>query len=529
MSEKNKKSFVQNIIKIIERVGNKLPHPFILFGILLLITIFVSYILSKIGFEASFLQEGSMAGEAAKIVNVKVENLLTFDNMRQTLINLPDTYVTFPALKITIIMMMAIGLVESTGFFHALMRKYLINAPKPLITAALIFVGVNANIMSDAGTILTFTIGGILFASIGRNPKLGVILGFAACSGGFTANMFVTSTDALLAGITEEAAASMGINVIINPLCNYYFMAASTIFLTIALTFVTEKFMVKWVGNDYVLGSEESIDKYKLSKEENKGLKYALYGFLIFLLIMAVLCVPKNGFFRAPDGSFLPKSPLISSIVPVTFFMFCFIGIGYGIGFGNIRHFKDVPHFLQIGASKSVPLLVTLLSAAVFLDLLNRSNIFKIVAIKLSDILKGANVGPLTLLLFVVFITAMINPFVTSGSTKWILLAPMIVPMLALMNVSPAFAQLAFRIGDSATNIISPVRADLPVILALIAQYDADIAKKTGIKKEDAGFGTVFSMTFPYSITILITMVTLMVIWYFTGLPIGPGASLFLK
>ncbi len=528
MEQGVKKSKFATFVTVVERVGNKLPHPFILFGIFILLALLASYVAAMVGFEASYLDEGKKAGDVAKVVVVKAVNLLTYDEMRRLISKLPDIYVTFPSLKICLIMMMAIGLLESTGFFNALMRKYLLNAPKGLITAVLVFVCVNANIMSDAGTILAFTIGGVLFASIGRNPKLGIILGYAACSGGFTANIFLAGTDALLAGITEQAVAGMGMDMSISPLCNYYFMAASTIFLTITLTFVTEKFIAKIIDEPTKKGINDDslLNEYQLTPEEHKGLKYSLYGLIVFLIIMGILCVPENAFFRNANGGFLPKSPLLSSIVPVIFFLFCSVGVGFGIGVGKIKQFKDFPKFLQLGVAKAVPLLVTTLTSAVFLDLLNRSNIFKILAIKGSYVLKGANVGPLPLLLLVILITTLINPFMTSGSTKWILLSPMIVPMFSLMNISPAFAQLAFRIGDSATNIISPVHHAIPVILGLMAQYDAE----RGVEgKKEAGFGTIFSLTLPYSITILLTMTLLMIVWYLVGLPIGPGTYLNIK
>lgn len=525
MEGTKKNSSITKFIKVVEKVGNKLPHPFILFGYFIIATLFVSYLLSKIGFEASYLVEGK---DGAKTVLVKVVNLLTFAEMRETLVNLPDIYVTFPALKIVLIMMMSIGFLEETGFFNALMRRYLLNAPKCLITAALVFVGVNASVMSDAGTILSLTIGGVLFASLGRNPKLGIILGFAACSGGFTANIFVAGTDALLAGITEEAMAGMGVEMSISPLCNYYFMAASTVFLTLSLTFVTEKFIVKLMPDEKIVdGDTALLDEYKLKPEEYKGLRYSFYGFLVFAIIMFVLSFPEGAFFRNPEGGFLPKSPLLSAIVPVLFFLFCSIGIGFGIGVGKIKSMGDLPPYLQSGVAKAVPLLVTTVTAALFLHLLNKSNIFKILAIKGSFILKNADVGPLPLLLMVVFITTLINPFMTSGTTKWILLSPMIVPMFALLNISPAFAQLAFRIGDSATNIISPAQHAIPIILGLMAQYDLQSGKKN--EGNEAGFGTIFSLTLPYSMTILLTMTLLMVAWYFLDLPIGPGSYLYIK
>ncbi len=525
--ETNKKNWVEKSIHFIEYVGNKFPHPFYLFGILFFITIFLSFVLHKLGFNASYLDK-TAGSEAMKVI--EVVNLLTFENLRDFFSNVPSIYAAYPPLGLTIIMMMSIGLVETTGFFHAIMRKYLLDAPKPLITAALVFIGINANIMSDAGTILTFTLGGILYASIGRNPKLGIIVGFASCSGGFTANMFVTSTDALLAGITQSAVSSLGMEIIVSPLANYYFMAVSTIFLTLTITFLTEKFMVKWIGNDYVQPDDEDLlEKYRVTPEETRGLKFSLFSFLAFLVILLGLSVPANAFFRSPDNTFLPTSPLLSSIVIITFFMFCFIGIAYGVGAGTIKKAKDIPVLLQAGVSKSMPLLVTILTAASFLYMINKSNIFRIVAVKLSDTLRGADVSVLMLLFLVILITALINPFVTSGSTKWIILAPMVVPMLALLDVNPAFAQLAFRIGDSATNIISPIRADIPIILGLFAQYDAEIFARTKIKKTEAGFGTLFSMTLPYSIVILFTMVTIMTLWYFSGLPIGPGVDMFLK
>ena len=290
--------------------------------------------------------------------------------------------------------------------------------------------------------------------------------------------------------------------------------------------------MVKITGGEnFGLGNTDALDQYKLTQDEEKGLKYSFYGFLFFAVVMAVLTLPSNAFFRNANGAFLPNSPLLSSLVPIIFFLFVSVGIGFGIGVKKITSSRDVPKFLQKGVAKAVPLLVTILSSAVFIELLNKSNIFKIMAIKGSFILKNANVGPLPLLILVAIITAVINPFMVSGSTKWVLLSPMIVPMLAFLNISPAFAQLAFRIGDSATNIISPLRSDIPVILGLMAQYDEE-RRKRGIsvsKEEEAGFGTIFSLTLPYSIVIFVTLAGLMVIWYFLGLPIGPGEYLFIK
>lgn len=517
-----KSTKMTTFIKTVERVGNKLPDPFILFGLFAIFTLIISLILSKMGVEASFMEKGTES-----LTVVKIENLLTFNKLRQVVSDFPTTYVNFPSLKLVLIMMMAIGVVEETGFFDSVMRKYLLKAPKSVITAVFIFACVNANVMSDAGVILTLTLGGVVFASIGRSPILGIMLGYAACNGGYCASLLVAGADALVAGITEQVAVDAGFHLDINPLCNYYFMAAATVVLTVVLTIFTEKFIIKLFPEEEV-ADDSMLKKYELSDLENRGLKFGMYGFLSFAVIMLVLTLPSGAFFRNSIGGFLPKSPLLSSIVVILFFLFLFIGVSYGVGIKKITSGRDVSKLLQAGAKKSAPLMVTFLTCALFMDLLNKSNILRIIAIKMAELIKAANVGPLFLLILVIVLTAMMNPFMTSASTKWILLAPMVVPVFGMIGVNPAYAQLAYRIGDSATNIISPLHPAITVIIGLMAQYNSEKEKKTGKKVDEAGFGTIFSLTLPYSIVILLTLTTLMIISYILRLPIGLGVSTFI-
>lgn len=523
MTKPKKSSKFSKMMRIVERVGNKLPHPFILFTIFSIIILFLSLILNHFNVGITYYAASKTVGQAGKMVTVTVANLLSKKNMQELVRDIPTIYVNFPSLKVVIIMMLGIGFIDQTGFFTALMRKYLLRAPRSLVTAALVFVAVNANLMSDAGTIFSLTMGGVLFAALGRNPKIGVILGYAACSGGFTANMFLAGTDALLAGITEQTTNALGLNVIINPLCNYYFMSTATLFLTLTLTIFTEKVIVKMTGDTEGHMDEAMLDSYKITPEEDRGLRYAGFGFLAFLVIMAILCVPGNAFFRNAQGGFLPKSPLLNSIVVIIFALFALVGIPYGVGVGVIKTSRDVPKIMQKGLTKAIPLMVTLLSSSIFIALVNKSNIFKILAVKGSLVLKSANVGPLPLLLLVVLVTTLVNPMMTSGSTKWMLVAPLVVPMFVMMDISPAWAQLAFRIGDSSTNIISPLHSSIPIILGLLAEYEAE-GKIPNVETEgEPGFGTIFSLTLPYSMVILATLTTLMIVWYFLGLPIGPG------
>lgn len=246
---KEKQSLMNRFIHIIEKGGNKLPHPFILFGILLVAVLILSFVFSQLGTSITYFSASKTAGAAGKEVTVKVVNLLSADNLRYLITKYPDIYVGYTPLKLTLIMMATTAFIDKTGFFETLMKKYLLKAPKSLITFAVAFMAVNANLMSDAGTYFSLAIGGVIFHAMGRNPLIGVILGYAGCSGGFTANLFLAGTDALLAGITENIVEQMGLSIPINPAINYFFMASATVFLAITLTLFTEKVVCKMVGD----------------------------------------------------------------------------------------------------------------------------------------------------------------------------------------------------------------------------------------------------------------------------------------
>lgn len=526
-----KKSFMNSFINIIEKGGNKLPHPFILFGNLLLITLVASYILNKFGMEVTYLKAAKVIGGQAKNETVKVINLLSVDNLRYLITKFPDIFVSYAPLKLVLIMMAASAFIEKTGFFEALMKKYLLKAPKSMVTFAVVFMAINANLMSDAGTIFAVSMGGVIFSALGRNPLIGIIIGYVGASGGFTANLFLAGTDALLAGITENAIQSMGINVEINPAINYFFMTSATFFLALSVTIFTEKVIVKTLGDGDGKEQLDILEKHKLSKEQEKGLRYAFYGFVTFCVVMLFLTVPENAFFRNVNGKFLPKSPLFEGIISIISFLFVITGLPYAIATGTVKKGKDIPQIVSSGFRQAIPFLTTALVASLFIELLNKSNIFKIIAIYGAEILKKANIGLIPLCIAVIVVTTVINPFMTSGSSKWLLISPMVVPIFTILNVHPAYAQLAYRIGDSCTNIISPLHSALPVIIGLLAEYQAEgkIPIRPGEKSQrEIGIGTIFSLTIPYSMVLLATMIIMMIFWLLLELPIGPGVSLHL-
>ena len=416
-------------------------------------------------------------------------------------------------------MMLGIGLVEQTGMISALMRKTILGAPRALVTAVIAIVGINANLASDAGIIFTPVIAAAVFKALGRNPWVGIAAGYAAASGGFTANLFVAGTDALLSGITRSAVEGVpGIpaSVPVHPLINWYFMIAATFILTFLTVYVTERYTVRMLGDDEGGHDEEALRAHAVTPAENRGLFCALLALVAYVALVVWLTYPQGSLFRAPDGSLLPRSPLLSSVMPLLFFLFFFVGVAYGLGAGVIRKGEDIPKLMQKGIVGSTGFMVVVLPASFFVALFRMSRFDTILSVSGAEWLKSMNLGGVPLLMLFILLVTFLNLFMMSGSAKWLILAPIFVPMFAQVGFSPALTQLAYRIGDSTTNIITPLSYYLPVIIGLLEQY----------KKEsdpDVGIGTVISMAMPYTIFYVLGFTALLVVWYLLGVPLGPG------
>ncbi|QEK13090.1 AbgT family transporter [Crassaminicella thermophila] len=508
-------------IKGIEIVGNKLPHPFTLFVGLTVIVLILSFILAKLGVTVTYLAASKNATEAPKEKIVVVKNLLSYAGMRPFFENFVKTYVGFAPLGLIMTMMLGIGMVEQTGLINAFMRKTILGAPSYMVTAVLAIVGINANLASDAGMIFTAAIGGALFKALGRNPKVGIVSGFAAASGGFTANFLIAGTDALLAGITESAAKGMGIEAPTHPLINWYFMIAATVVITFVTTFVTERFTTKFLGDSTDEKDQSILQQHTVTELETKGLRSAAVAAVLYIIFILILTVPEFSFFRNEEGNILPKSTLTKGIVPILFFFFFIVGVTYGKVVGVIKSEKDIPKLMQKGLSGCLSFLVVALPASMFVYLFKESNLTTILAVNGAEFLKSLNLGGIPLIIMFIILSTFINLFLTSGSAKWLILGPIFVPMFAMLGLSPALTQLAYRIGDSSTNIISPLSYYIPVVIGLMDQYKTN-------EDEQNGIGTVISLMMPYSIAYLIAFTALLIIWYLLKLSIGPGVSMFM-
>ncbi|MCD7953017.1 MAG: AbgT family transporter [Synergistaceae bacterium] len=515
--KKSSTSGFDKFIHWVEIVGNKLPHPFWLFVYLTVIIIVLSSICSKAGVSVTYMAAGR-AGAAGKMTTVNVINLMSYEEMRLFLAGFVKTYVNFVPLGLIMVMTLGIGLLEQSGLISAFMRKAILGAPSWAVSATLALVGINANLASDAGIIFTPAIGGAVFKALGRNPWVGVITGFAAGCGGFTANFFVAGTDALLAGITESVAKSAGLDAPTNVLINWYFLIFATFLLTAATTFVTEKYTVKVLGDTAGPLDASELEQHRVTKDENRGLRWSMYTAVVLVILLLVVTIPSGSFFRDPKtDTIVPSSPLLSSLIPLLFFFFFFSGIAYAYGAKTIKNMGEIPKMMQQGLAGGLSFFVVVLPASMFVSLFAQSNLTTILAVKGAEALKAMNLGGIQLLLMFILLSCFVNLFMISGSAKWLILAPIFVPMFAVVGFSPALTQMAYRIGDSSTNIISPLSYYLPVVIGLMEQY-----RPKG-NTQSVGIGTVLSLTMPYSLAYLLVFGIQIVVWYMFNIPLGPG------
>lgn len=514
-------SFFVRSIRRIEAAGNRIPHPFFMFLYLSLFICVLSAIFSAFDVSVQHMATDSATGELVA-TTTHVQNLLSVENLQRVLTNFVSTYIGFAPLGLIMVMMLSIGYAQATGLFDAALRKLLLGAPRYLVTFVICLVAVCANIASNAGTVLAATIGGAIFASLGRNPILGAICGYATCQGAWSANLLVAGTDVILAGITDSVASGMGIEAPTHAMMNYFFMFAATFVVAITSTILTEKVMPKVITIGRVTPNADATSAERVTPTQARGLKFAAVATAIYVAILLVMTVPSNGILRGEDGSLIPQSPFISSIVGLMFLLFFIAGTAYGYGAGVITKKTQIPAMMGEGIASSLSFYVIALPASFFINLFTYSRIGTILAVWGGEFLQRMNFTGLPLLICFVFLCCIINLFMDGASEKWMILAPVFIPMFAMMDFSPALTQLAYRIGDSVANPIAPVNTAIPLLLAIIAKY----------RKEDDpeyGIGTVISLALPYSLSFLVVLTLLLVVFVVFQLPIGPGIEQFLR
>ncbi|WP_428898461.1 aminobenzoyl-glutamate transport protein [Parelusimicrobium proximum] len=500
------KSLIFRFLNFIEVVGNKLPHPVILFAVLALSVIILSWLCSMLGITATHPTTHAV---------ISPVNLLSKEGVQLILTKLVTNFTGFAPLGTVLVAIMGIGIAEHSGLLKTVLRSIVEAAPSSLITVVVVFSGVLSNMASDIGYVLLVPLGGIIFLSVGRHPIAGIAAAFAGVSGGFSANLLLGTIDPLVAGLSQEAARILPeyAEYTVSPACNYYFMFISTFLITALGTLVTEKIVEPRLGK---YEGEQTVVKEKVTKEEKRGMLFAFIALVILTALLLICVLPENGILRSPTGGIL-KSPFMSSIVAFIFIFGSVCGIAYGIGARSIKASGDVVGYMTKAMATMASYLVLVFFAAQFVAYFNQTNLGLIFAIKGAGLLTSFNLHPIILMILFIILSAFINLFMGSASAKWAIMAPVFIPMFMLMGFTPEATQGAYRIGDSITNIISPMMPYFAVILAFFNTYD-----------KKAGIGTMVSTMIPYTIVFGIGWTILFAIWMGLGLPLGPGAGFHL-
>lgn len=490
---------VVNLLDFVERLGNKLPHPFTLFVLFSIAVIVVSWIAASLELSAVHPATGK------KIAAV---NLLDRQGIQNIITKAVSNFTGFAPLGTVLVAMIGVGVAERSGLFSAALKALVAGVPSWLMTAALVFAGVNASLAVDAGYVILIPLGGVLFAGIGRHPIVGLAAAFAGVSGGFSANIFPTALDPLLAGLTQEAARLYDPKYTVPVTANYYFMIGSTFLLTLVGVWVTAKFVEPRFGP--YQGAQLSLER--LRPEERRGLMAAGVMLALEVLLLTILALPANGLLRDSKGGL---EPFFQGMVTLMAIGFLLPGIAYGLAAGTLKSDRDVGRMVEETMSTMGSYIALAFAASQFVAYFAWSNLGLILAITGAALLKASGLTGIPLIILFVFVCALIDLFVASASAKWAVIGPVFVPMLMIIGYSPELTQAAYRIGDSFTNIITPLMPYMPLVIAFAQKYDPKI-----------GLGTLLAMMLPYSVAFAISWTLFLAIWLLLGIPLGPGAFL---
>lgn len=500
LKEKNREKI--SFLDRIETLGNKVPHTFYMFIGLCVAVMFISLVVS--------LSDGSVIHPSSGDI-VFVKSLVSGEGLVYILQSAVSNFVSFKPLGLVLCMMMAIGLVQEVGLASAAIKHTLLNAPKKLITASVFFTGIIGNLASDAAFILVPPLAGIIFSATNRNPVVGISAGFVAVAAGFTANIFIAGTDVLLSGITTEAA-SIVAPVEVSPAANWYFMLISVPFLIIIGTLFTDRYIEPRFDKkfSFELSSENLKDEYKIKPLELKALKWSGYFSISFIALLILLILPDNSFLRNEDGGLVP-SPFLKGIIPIIMTFFITNAVVYGYKSKVIKKSSDIPDLMSKALNGIGGYIVLVFVIAQFIAWFNWSNLAVFIAVNGADWLSGIAMPKILMVATFMVLAGLMNLVVFSGSAQWAIMAPIFVPLFMLLGISPEYTQMAYRIADSTTNIISPTNPYIPMVLALIIKYNPDVK-----------FGTFLSIMLPYSLLLFFSWAALFLIYMSIGLPVGP-------
>lgn len=511
MANKNKSNdnSSKGFLAGVERVGNALPHPAMIFVIMIAILAVISALAAKSNVTVNYYD-----AKAEENVELAAVSLLNADGIRYMVNSVVENFTSFAPLGTVLVAMFGVGVAEYAGFFDTGLKKLLSNVPSVLLTAAVVFAGIISNIASDAGYVVVVPLGAMIFASAGKHPIAGLAAAFAGVSGGFSANLIFGPTDALLAGITNEALRASKISATVDVTGNWYFLIVSTFILTIVGTLVTEKIVIPNLGE--YKGSYVHDDK-PITDLEKKALRNSLIAILIFVVILILAMAPQNAILKEADksGDVNIQHFLGNGLIFAILLLFLIPGVVYGKTVGKINSSNDLVEAMSQAMKSMSGFLVLAFFAAQFVSFFAYTNLGTVLSVKGAEFLEAIGLTGIPLIILFIILSAFINLFIGSASAKWAIMAPIFVPMFFKMGLSPELTQMAYRIADSSTNIISPLMNYFAMIVIFMQKYD-----------KDRGLGTLISTMLPYSMAFLLLWSVLLIIWMAFGLPLGPGAPL---
>jgi aminobenzoyl-glutamate transport protein len=502
----NNQGWVNRFLGVVERLGNLLPHPATLFAGFAIFVILLSGFLSLFDIVVTHPGTGESIG---------VFNLLSVEGLHMILTKMIVNFTGFAPLGTVLVALLGIGIAEGLGLISTALRLIVLKSPPRLLTGVIVFAGVLSNTASEVGYVLLVPLAAIIFLAAGRNPLAGLAAAFAGVSGGYSANLLLGTIDPLLSGLSQEAAQIIDADYTVNPACNYYFMFFSTFLITALGTWTTERIVEPRLGK--YDGDEKPEEIKALTDLEKRGLWYAVLASLLFTAFLLGGLIPESGYLRDPATGDILKSPFMSGIVALLFLGAALVGIAYGYGAKTIKSDADIMNGMGKAMETLGSYIVLVFFAAQFVAYFNWTNIGLIFAVQGADVLRASGLGPIPLMLAFVLVAAVINLVMGSASAKWAIMAPVFIPMFMILGYSPEFTQAAYRVGDSVTNIISPMMSYFALIVAFIQRYYTK-----------AGIGTVVATMLPYSFVFLIGWAIMLAIWILFNLPLGPDSPMYI-
>jgi aminobenzoyl-glutamate transport protein len=499
---------VDRFLDVVERIGNALPDPTTLFALLAVAVVLLSGVAAQFDLSVAHPTTGRL---------IEPVSLLSVDGLHRILTQLVTNFTGFAPLGTVLVAMIGIGVAEVSGLIGAIMRMIVLRSPRALLTPVVVFCGVMSNAASEVGYVLLVPLAALIFKAAGRHPVLGLTAAFAGVSGGYSANLVLGTIDPLLAGLSQEAARIIDPAYVVSPAANYYFMAVSTFVITCLGWWVTERLVAPRLAameaaEPASSSAPDDAMTTALTHAEMRGLRFAAVAFATMTALLLWGLLPSDGFLREPGTGSVLHSPFLKGIVALIFFYGVGLGVAYGIGAGTVRSDRDVIKGMGQQMSTLGGYMVLVFFAAQFVAFFNWTNLGLIVAVEGAQFLQAAGLDQVPLMLAFILLSATINLVMGSASAKWALMAPGFVPMFMLLGYPPEVTQAAYRVGDSVTNVISPMMSYFALIIAFVQRY---LAK--------AGLGTLVSLMLPYSVTFLIGWSLLFGAWLMLGWPVGPG------